>query len=149
MENMVLGDLKKNNQFEILVDSDAFVGLMVEFDAHHKRAREVFRRLEEREAHVVTTSFVVAETATVLSNRKGQSLAKTFLNDVIEKGKFPVVFISQDFYKETLKLFKQQTKKGTSVTDCANVIVARKLQIPTIFSFDKVYPQKFGLELAG
>jgi predicted nucleic acid-binding protein len=34
------------------------------------------------------------------------------------------------------------------VTDCANVAVARYFHIPTIFSFDKVYPKSFGLKLA-
>jgi predicted nucleic acid-binding protein len=50
--------------------------------------------------------------------------------------------------QEALAIFEQQTKKGTSVTDFANVAVVRQFDIATIFSFDRVYPQKFGLKLA-
>jgi predicted nucleic acid-binding protein len=88
---------------------------------------------------------VVAETATVLSHRSGQALARKFL-DVIERSKLPIVHITEELQKEALKIFKQQSLKGTSVTDCANVTILRRLKIPKIFSFDKVYPKKFGIE---
>ena len=43
MENTELGVPKNNNQFQILVDSDAFVGRAYPDDAHHQRASEIFR----------------------------------------------------------------------------------------------------------
>ena len=120
---------------------------MVEHDAHHPQARQIFHRLKQKQSRLVTTSFVVAETVTVLSHRSGQALARTFLDEAIENGNFPVIFIAQELYQQALDIFKQQSQKGTSVTDCANIAVARYFHIPTIFSFDKVYPEGFGLEL--
>ena len=148
MENTEPGDQERNNQFQVLVDSDAFVGWMVGFDTHHKRAQQIFHRLKQKKSRLVTTSLVVAETVTVLSHRSGQALARAFLDEVIEKGNFPVIFIAKDLYQQAFNIFKQQDKKGTSVTDCANVAVARRFQISTIFSFDKVYAKSFGLKLA-
>jgi predicted nucleic acid-binding protein len=130
-----------------LIDSDAFIGWMVEFDAHHKQARRILHRLKEKKWRLVTTSLVVAETATVLSHRSGQALARTFLDEVIEKGNFAVIYITKDLYQQALEIFKQQSKKGTSVTDCANVAVVRRFHISTIFSFDKDYANSFGLML--
>jgi predicted nucleic acid-binding protein len=149
MENTEPGDHRRNNRFQVLIDSDAFVGWMVELDAHHQQARQIFHQLKEQQSHLVTTSFVVAETVTVLSHRSGQALARTFLDEAIENDNFPVIFIAQELYRQALDIFKKQNKKGTSVTDCANVAVARCFHIPTIFSFDKVYPKSFGLELIG
>ena len=148
MANTALGVAKRNSNFQVLIDSDAFVGWMVELDAHHQKASQVFDRLHLEDTRLVTTSLVVLETATVLSHRSGQSLAKTFLDEVIEKGQFPVIHILEDFYHQTLNIFKTQTKKGTSITDCANVAVARQFNIPTIFSFDQVYSKSFGLKMA-
>jgi predicted nucleic acid-binding protein len=148
MENTELGDHKRNNQFQVLIDSDAFVGWMVERDAHHQQARHIFHQLKERQSRLVTTSFVVAETVTVLSHRSGQPLARAFLDEAIEDGNFPFIFIARELYQQALEIFKKQSKKGTSVTDCANVAVARYFHIPTIFSFDKVYAKRFGLKLA-
>ena len=135
------------SNFQVLVDSDAFVGLMIEKDAHHKSSQKIFKRLRAQKAKLLTTSLVVVETATVLSHRVGQDLARAFLVEVVEKGGLPVTQIIDDLYEEALKIFKDQTKKGTSVTDCANVAILKRLNIPEIFSFDKVYSKSFGLQM--
>lgn len=43
--------------------------------------------------------------------------------------------INQTLYGENgaWELFRKQTKKGTSVTDCANAVVAHRFNISTIF----------------
>lgn len=43
--------------------------------------------------------------------------------------------------------FKMQTKKGASVTDCANVAVVRQFNMPANFGFDQVYAKTFGVRL--
>lgn len=139
-------DRPNRRKFQVLIDSDAFVGQVYPDDAHFERANRIFQALAKQQARIVTTSLVVAETATVLSYRGGQNLARTFL-EVIGRGNIPVVHINEDLQADALNLFSQQTKKGTSVTDCANVTVIRRFQIPSIFSFDKVYERSFKLKL--
>lgn len=145
MVRMELGKDRMTNEFNVLVDSDAFVGWMIAKDPHYKRASEVFEGLIQANTKAVTTSMVVAETATVLSHKVGQSLAITFLDTVIDKGKFPVIHINERLYAKALDIFKQQTKKGSSVVDCVNVAVMRQFGIKQIFSFDKVYKKSFDL----
>lgn len=130
-------------QYEILIDSDAFIGLMLEPDAHHKRAYTFFTQIKKQRLEVVTTSFVIAETATVLSNRKGQETARAFL-DFVEK--IPTIHITEELQKEATLLFKQQNQRGTSLVDCSNVVVMRWFNIPTLFGFDKFYNKYFGLQ---
>lgn len=132
---------------QILIDSDAFVGLLMQTDPHHSKATEIFAQIKAQQPHLITTSAVVAETATVLSYRDGQKLAKTFLKEFIEAGHFPVIHINEALHRSGIELFKSQSKKGTSVTDCTNVAVCQQLEISYIFSFDQVYPKKFGLQL--
>lgn len=135
------------SDIEVLIDSDAFVGLMLERDAHHARASAIFDRLKAGNVATVTTSFVVAETATVLSHASGQALARTFLDDVISKPGFLVIFIDQALQDEAIAIFRSLEQRATSLTDCANVAVIRQFEIPTIFSFDKVYPKQFGIQV--
>ena len=106
-----------------------------------------FEKIKSAFISVVTTSFVVMETATVLSHLDGQSLAKTFLTEVVERGRLPVIHITDKLQTKTLDIFKQQTKKKTSVVDCSNVAVMRQFDISTIFSFDKVYWKTFKLSV--
>src|SRR5438552_3691219 len=129
--------MKKSNSGDtVLVDSDAFVGLFYTADAHHQRASAILEGIKRKQSYLVTTSLVIAETATVLSHREGQDTARAFL-DWSET--LPVIHISEELQKEALSLFKQQHNKGNSVVDCANVAVMKRFGIPTIFSFDKVY----------
>lgn len=136
------------NDIQVLIDSDAFVGLMLARDAHHARASAIFARLKADNVAAVTTSFVVAETATVLSHASGQALARTFLDDVISKPGFPVIFIDQALQDAAIAIFRALEQRATSLTDCANVAVIRQFEIPMIFSFDKVYPKQFGIPMA-
>jgi predicted nucleic acid-binding protein len=89
---------------------------------------------------------VIGETATVLSHRQGQALAVQFLT-VIEHSRVPVIYIDEPLYQQGIALFKEQTQKGTSITDCLNVVVMRQYQIKSILSFDQGYPRQFGLPL--
>ena len=131
------------SKFYTLTDSDAFIGWFIPTDAHHRNVITIFNNLRKEGLAPTTTSLVVAETATVLSNREGQSRARKFL-DAVQK--FPVIHITEELQKEALGIFRKQEKKRTSVVDCANVVVMRHFKIPTIFSFDKFYSKRFGLE---
>jgi predicted nucleic acid-binding protein len=131
--------------YDILVDSDVFVGLLYEDDAHHERATELFAESQADEKVLVTTSYVVAETATVLSHRSGQDAARAFLRLVKT---IPTLFITEDLHTESLEVFAQQAKRGTSVVDCSNIVVMRRFGIPHIFSFDKFYRKAQGQNAA-
>ena len=136
------------SEIEILVDSDAFVGRFYPNDKHHKTAKGIFSELEEKGSSIATTSMVVAETATVLSHRSGQDLARTFLS-TIEKSTLPVIHMDEKLQREAITIFKDQDKRGTSVTDCANVAVIQRFKIQAIFSFDKFYKKRFRLNTVG
>ena len=147
METMALGNQQKN-RFQVLIDSDAFIGQIYPDDAHFERANEILRSLAEKRVQLVTTSMVVAETATVLSHRVGQKLVLAFLS-VMKRGNIPIIHIDEALQEIALTIFSDQAKKGTSVTDCANVAVMQRFGMSSIFSFDKIYPKKFGLKLVG
>ena len=134
------------SKFYALVDSDAFVARFFPDDFHHQRASTAFAQFERDQRAIVTTSMVVAEVATVLSNRSGHILARKFL-DVVSRGIVPVMHIDETIQQVALNVFAEQEKRGMSVTDCANVVVMRQLAIPKIFSFDKAYQKIFRLSV--
>jgi len=133
------------DDFHVLVDSDAFVGWIWPNDAHHRRAGLIFDSLRGKHRRLVTTSLVVAETATVLSHRDGQAVARLFLDEV---GAYPIIHIDETLHRQAIELFKAQDVKGTSLTDCANVVVMKRFGIPRIFSFDRVYFAQFSFKPA-
>jgi predicted nucleic acid-binding protein len=63
-------------KFQVFVDSDAFVGWLYEKDSNHGKASEGFTKIMNERQSLVTSNYVVLETATVLSHRQGQALAR-------------------------------------------------------------------------
>ncbi|MBZ0285216.1 MAG: PIN domain-containing protein [Anaerolineae bacterium] len=124
------------SKFQALVDSDAFVGFFYREDAHHVQARRLFREVRQFRIPIAATNLVIAETATVLSNREGQSTAVAFLDFART---LPVIYITEALEQETFALFRRQTAKRTSIVDCANVVIIQHFAIPSIFSFDRFY----------
>jgi predicted nucleic acid-binding protein len=127
--------------YGVLIDSDAFVGLLYEKDAHHQKAVALFSQLENKKIALVSTNYIILETATVLSHRQGQSVARMFLKFVQQ---IPIIHIGEALHKQSLDLFRRQIRRGTSVVDCSNVVLMKHYGIPKIFSFDKVYAKDFG-----
>jgi predicted nucleic acid-binding protein len=133
--------------FDVLIDSDAFVGLFLEHDAHHADAKEQLFQFGQEQKRLVTTSFVVAETATVLSNYDGQAIARRFLSS-IRSGTIPIIFVSEALQQAAEQVFIAQENKHTSMVDCCNVAVMQQLSIPAIWSFDTFYFKKFHFQQA-
>lgn len=146
MERVAAGKVGMSS-FDVLVDSDAFVGWSLTADAHHAHSLQLFEDLFAQHKKLVTTSSVVAETATVLSHYSGQDAARRFLKSIAADTAFPVIFIDEKLHNASLDLFSQQKKKGTSFTDCANVVVMQQFEVAAILSFDKVYSRDFGVEV--
>ncbi len=144
MVNMAHGG-QVTDEFQVLVDSDAFVGWIWPNDEHHNRVAQIFASLRGKRFRLVTTSMVVAEVATVLSHRDSQATARAFLD---QAAPYPVIHITEELQQAAVDIFRKQEQRGTSITDCANVAVMRKFNIPRIFSFDKIYFKSFGLKPA-
>lgn len=134
------------NNTEILVDSDAFVGWLYPADPHHNKVQSIFQEIRQARLRMITNSWVVAETATVLSHRSGQVIAKSYLSK-LRKLDFPIIHIDESLQEDATQIFEQQTKKGTSMVDCGNVAVMRRFDIPRIFSFDRFYRNQPSIEL--
>ena len=135
------------SDFDVLIDTDAFVGLFLKQDAHHTLAKEVYTRFGQDQKRLVTTNFVIAETATVLSRYDGQPIARSFLS-FARSGNLPIIFITSALQEAAEQIFVASENKGTSVIDCSNVAIMKQFHIPVIWSFDKFYFKKHQLQHA-
>ncbi len=125
-------------QDKLLVDSDAFFSLLVKSDANHHRASLLNKKLVTQGQQFITVNLVVFETATVLSRKINQQAACLFLEN-ITSGKMEIFRIDEAIEKRAGEIFKKQHSKNTSFVDCTNMAVMEKLNLPMIFSFDRIY----------
>ncbi len=130
--------------FDVFIDSDVFVALSLVEDPLRERALSLMQSIGRHQRNIVTSNLVITETATVLSHKHGMDAAALFLRSV---RKLQTIFVSQDLHRQAQLLFEQQTQRGTSFVDCANVVVMRNYGILAIASFDKAYPKQYGVSL--
>jgi len=128
----------------IFVDTSAFVAWLWLDDSFHKEAEKQFALIEKKKRIPITSSYVIDETATVLSHREGQLLARQFL---ISASRIPTIFITEDLRSKTIDLFSNQKLKGTSIVDCSNVVAMQDQDIDTIFTYDAVFAKVFHLQV--
>ena len=124
----------------IFVDADAYIGNTVESDVHHERVVNLFELLKKKEEDFVTTWDVIDETASKLAQFATKQHSLAFL-DFVFKSEVSIKFIDKTISKKALDLFKKQTSKNVSLTDCTSMVIAKDMGVTIIFSFDKHYKQ--------
>lgn len=129
----------------MFIDSDAFIGILVTQDAHHAKASALFDRLNETQQKLITSWETIDEVATKVSMYFGKDCAD-LLFGLIARATITIVYVDETLAQKAVDIFKKQTSKNISLTDCANMAICRSLKIDTVFSFDEHY-KKNGLKL--
>ena len=80
------GEAVTDSAIDILIDSDAFIAWFMPDDLFAQVATRSFEEIFKRKLRIATTSLVVVETATTLSNRSGQDIAQQFLKMLADSG---------------------------------------------------------------
>lgn len=123
----------------IFIDSDAYIASFYINDIHHEKAHHLFASLSVTE-QLVTSWEVIDEVATKLSRFAGKTVAQKFLDTTISSDT-TIVCVTSEMISSITTLFTNQSSKNVSLTDCANMSIARELKIHTFFSFDHHYEQ--------
>ena len=133
----------------IFVDSGAWIALMNRRDQHHNDAVETFNNLVQQKTQLLTTDYVIAETANRL--RDNHLVAVQFL-DLIKSSKatgaLTVVKIDSVLFQEAEELFRQYDTARLSFTDCTSFAVCQQHYISEAFAFDQHFPM-MGITLCG
>jgi len=132
------------NTSEIFIDTSAFVAWLFERDAHHREAVQRFEWVKNNHLMPITSSYIVDETATVLSHREGQMLARKFL-DIVPA--IHTIFITEEIQQHVHTLFRAQEMRGTSIADCSNIVLMKRLSIPTLFTYDSDFEDQFHIQV--
>ena len=122
----------------IFVDSDAFIAIYSKKDFHHKEVIRISKNLKKNKTPLITSWDVIDETATKLSFFLSKKTSLQFLKTLI-RGKIAIIYPDEKTSQEAIKIFKKQTSKRVSLTDCTNMAIAQSKGIETLFSFDKHY----------
>jgi predicted nucleic acid-binding protein len=119
----------------VFIDTSAFYALASRNDCFHKEAKKIFEKISMK-SDIVTTSYVIVETAALLQNRGGHGVAVNFLNSVGEGRWLRILWTSESLHHKGSALFRENSR-GVSLVDCVSFAAMRHYAIQYYFGFDE------------
>ena len=121
----------------IFLDSSAIIAYKNADDINHKKAVNIFQKLNAGEYGIgVISEFVFLEVTTVLALRKSMEAAREVGNVLIEAKEIEIMKASEVF-ERTWKLFSYQENTRFSFVDASNLACMEIRKIRKIATFDK------------
>ena len=125
----------------VFLDSSGWIALLNSRDENHARAVVIWRDLVTRQARVVLTDWIIAET--------GNSLAKTPLRQmygnavrlVMNREEYQVVMVDRDTLSRSTELYANRPDKSWGLVDCASFVVMIELGIRDSLTADHHFEQ--------
>ena len=121
----------------VFVDTGAWVALRYGRDQHHSRARVLLRKLTADEIGLVTTEWVLAESATLLKARGAVDHAVA-LGEALQAGRLGhLVESTGERRRRAWELFVRYRERRVGWVDCASFAVMEELGLREFFGFDE------------
>jgi uncharacterized protein len=129
---------------EVFADTSALYALLVQNDDMHQPARQALSLVEVRGWALVTSSFVLQETAALLAARVGLDAVRRFHRSVVPV--LDVVWVGRRLYERAMAAHLAAGSARISLTDWASFEVMRDRAIRCAFAFDPHFEEQ-GFEL--
>ncbi len=121
----------------IFLDSSTIIAYKNADDINHKKAMDIFQKLNAGDYGVgVISEFVFSEVATVLALRKSMEAAKEVGNILLEAREIEIMRASEVF-ERSWEIFSNQENTGLSFVDASNLACMEMKKIRKIATFDK------------
>ena len=129
---------------EVFIDTSAIYAALVVDDQAHPMARSALVRLGKEAAVLVTHSFVIQETVSLLQARSGLEAVRRFHDEVLPALK--VVWTTDSLCQQSMAALLAVSSRRVSLTDWMSFEVMRNRGIGRAFAFDKHFSLQ-GFEL--
>jgi len=123
----------------IFADTSGLFALLVKNDYMFVRARENFNYFAENNAQLVTSSFVLVETTTLLQRRIGLMPVNDFYTKILPL--IEIVWVDDKWYAKGMQRLLTQNNRDISLVDCISFEIMETLQIKRAFAFDKHFEE--------
>jgi predicted nucleic acid-binding protein len=124
----------------VVVDTGAWIALLSRNDQYAGAAAERYGILSAEGARLVTTNYIVDETATRLRYDAGLDAALAYrrmLDDSVQTRRLRIAWIDEPTEREAWRLLEQYRDVTLSLTDATTAVAARRARITEIFGLDR------------
>ncbi len=126
---------------ELFVDTSGYYSILANDDDAHAKAKRVIGDAKKRKRILVTTDYVLDETATLLKARGLTHLIGAFFSTLDESRSHRIEWTDPDRFRSVREFFLKHSDKAWSFTDCLSFCVMREFKIREALSKDAHFEQ--------
>lgn len=129
----------------VFADTSGLFALLVRNDFMHAKAKANFEYFTKSNTRLVTSSYVVLETITLLQRRVGLEAAVSFTNYIIPL--LEIVWVNEYWHGRAVDRLRMENSRAVSLTDCLSFEIMEAMEICVAFTFDRHFIER-GFETA-
>lgn len=130
---------------KVFADTSALFALLVSDDFMHVRAKLNFEHFARNNIQLVTSSYVLLETLTLLQRRVGIDAANDFDRTIVPV--LDVVWVDAAWHGAAMQRLRTEKSRSVSITDCLSFEIMEKRDIACAFAFDRHFKER-GFDIA-
>ncbi|MCP4622133.1 MAG: PIN domain-containing protein [bacterium] len=123
----------------IFADTSGLFALLVKNDVMHVRAKLNFAYFAEHRVQLLTSSFVLVETAALLQRRVGLETVHDFQSKIMPL--LEMIWVSGDWYTRAIQRLFALNNRNISLVDCLSFEIMESREITQAFTFDQHFPE--------
>jgi predicted nucleic acid-binding protein len=120
----------------IFVDTGAFLARYLKNDQHHESSTRYWQIMASERAQCCTSTYVIAETLTLLSRRVNSTFAAAKGRAFYASQALHIFRSDPSTEVEALQILEKFADQDVSFTDCLSLALMRRHGISRVFSFD-------------
>lgn len=118
---------------KVFVDTSAFYALIDRSDRHHAQASALWTDLLDDNFRLLTSNYVVWETAGLLQRRIGFEAANLWHKDIL--GVLDVLWVDEGMHQRAYELWLNLGRRRLSLVDCVSFVIMYAHVIEQAFCF--------------
>ena len=123
----------------IFADTSGLFALLVKNDLMHVRAKLNFAYFAQHRIQLLTSSFVLVETAALLQRRVGLEAVHDFQSKIMPL--LEMIWVNGDWHTRAIQRLFALNNRNLSLVDCLSFEIMESREITHAFAFDKHFPE--------
>ena len=115
-----------NNMF---LDTSGLFAFLVKNDDKHKEASTIIQKSVKNGMHLITTDYIIDETATLLKARGFLQIIPNLFDGIMSSKACRIEWMDQDLFDMTKSMFLRYNDHQWAFTDCFSFIIMKNLKI--------------------
>ncbi|MBI2844090.1 MAG: type II toxin-antitoxin system VapC family toxin [Armatimonadetes bacterium] len=124
----------------IFIDTPAFYAILDSADANHEAARKAWLDALQQEQPLVTSNYVVVETAALLQRRIGLAAVRKLQEDILPV--ISIVWVDEATHSAGMSAVLAAGKRDLSLVDSVSFAILRRHGIREVLGFDSHFAEQ-------